>query len=402
MKRAISVLAAIFLLSFFFLCCPTDGGNESVPPVEIATAAQLNDIRNNLGGNFILSADIDLSGYTNWEPLGIFMPASDAPEDMQNPLPSATFSGTFDGNGHTISNVTISRPFDISNPASQSMATGLFGCIRRTGSNPAVIRNLTVESVDVSAFMLVGGVVGLQYVNSTLENVSFAGDNEIQGVRGVGGIVGISFGDMKNCTAIADIVISDAFPDSGSAGIVVGGKEAGVLKGCKVTGGSVSAEGDDFIGLGGLCGIAYALSDVTNCTTQNVTITVSGTGNRVIGGLIGFLGDYKADGPPTRVTNCTVQDVSITVTDDTARVGGLAGGSSFGFYENANRQTLFTIDNCSTSGTITGGATDSVGSIAGCAYAESRVDNNCTSTMTWSRGTLNKVGLSIAYNSAHD
>jgi hypothetical protein len=127
--------------------------SENDEPIRITTAAQLNAIRDNLGGSYILAADIDLSDYENWIPIGVFQPASEAPEDAETPDPAKVFSGTFDGNGHTISNLTINRPSE--------MAVGLFGCVSGTDNNPAVIKNLKAENAEVTGFFLVGGVVGL-------------------------------------------------------------------------------------------------------------------------------------------------------------------------------------------------------------------------------------------------
>ncbi len=51
-------------------------------------------MQNDLSGHYILTSDIDMTGL-NFSPIG------------NNSTP---FSGIFDGNGHTISNLTINRP----------------------------------------------------------------------------------------------------------------------------------------------------------------------------------------------------------------------------------------------------------------------------------------------------
>ena len=55
--------------------------------IEIATAEDLAAIRSNLSDSYVLVADIDLSAYENWEPIGVFQPLSDAPEDAEIPHP---------------------------------------------------------------------------------------------------------------------------------------------------------------------------------------------------------------------------------------------------------------------------------------------------------------------------
>ena len=63
--------------------------------ITITTAEELSNIRLNLGEDYALGNDIDLSTIANWEPIGT----------LANP-----FTGALDGNGHTISNLTINRP----------------------------------------------------------------------------------------------------------------------------------------------------------------------------------------------------------------------------------------------------------------------------------------------------
>lgn len=72
-------------------------------------------------------ADLDLSNYTNWQPIG---------------NSSAPFSGQFDGNGFIIKNLTISRP--------NELYQGLFGYISSTG----VITNLTLENAVEIEFLI--------------------------------------------------------------------------------------------------------------------------------------------------------------------------------------------------------------------------------------------------------
>ena len=124
------------------------GSGSAEDPWKIATAEQLDRIRDDLTGHYILIDDIDLSGYENWMPIGTFQPRSDAPEDAEVPHPDYAFTGTFDGAGHTISNLTIS--------CEAPMGAGLFGCASGTESNAASIGHFTLKDVNVSGFYLVG------------------------------------------------------------------------------------------------------------------------------------------------------------------------------------------------------------------------------------------------------
>jgi hypothetical protein len=60
--------------------------------IGIYTAEDLDNVRNDLTANYILMNDIDLSAYENWEPIG----------KLSTFAYYDTFSGVFDGNGHSI------------------------------------------------------------------------------------------------------------------------------------------------------------------------------------------------------------------------------------------------------------------------------------------------------------
>ena len=346
---------------------PFAGGSGTVEdPYQIVTPEQLNQVRYHLDQHFKLIENISLENYDNWEPIGVFEPLSDAPEHAEVPRPAVAFTGSFDGGEKTISNVNINRP--------DEMAVGLFGCAVGTEENPGSIYNLTVNNVNAAGYYLVGGVVGLQHTNFAVENVALTGSNKVQGLQGIGGVIGTSFDIVKDCTATADIVfIGD---DGICAGVVVGGTDGGSLINCKATGGSVTATGNNCWALGGVSGAPYAAQEITNCHAENVTITASGTGSRLIGGLVGFAGTFGGN-TPTSVTGCTVINAAINVSTSATCVGGLVGGSTTGYTETI--PSVFAISDCSTSGTITGGS-EALGSIAGYAYRSTV--KNCTSTMT--------------------
>ena len=70
------------------------GSGSAEDPWKIATAEQLDCIRDDLTAHYTLIDDIDLSGYENWMPIGTFQPRSDAPEDAEVPHPDYAFTGT--------------------------------------------------------------------------------------------------------------------------------------------------------------------------------------------------------------------------------------------------------------------------------------------------------------------
>ena len=319
------------------------GSGSAEDPWKIATAEQMDRIRDDLTGHYILIDDIDLSGYENWMPIGTFQPRSDAPEDAEVPHPDYAFTGTFDGAGHTISNLTIS--------CEAPMGAGLFGCASGTESNAASIGHFTLKDVNVSGFYLVGGAVGLQFMNCPVSDIHLEGDNKLTGMQGIGGIVGTGFDLISDCSATADVIVSG--DDGACAGLIAGGTTMSSIKNCQVTGGSITAEGNATWGFGALCGAPWGAAEITDCKVSGTMITVNGENNRLVGGLVGFGGTYDPEAP-AQITGCTVEDVTITVSETTDSVGGLIGAGKE-MMEGSDQMSSFIISDCAVSGSISGG-----------------------------------------------
>ncbi len=100
--------------------------------IPIYTAEDLRNIENNMSGNYILMNDIDLAGI-NWEPIG-------------GKYGEKMFSGSLDGNGHEIKNLTISITSNITsnNKNISYLYVGLFG-----GIDKGFIKNLTFSNVNI-------------------------------------------------------------------------------------------------------------------------------------------------------------------------------------------------------------------------------------------------------------
>lgn len=67
------------------------GSGTIEDPYLVATAEDLDAVRNDLTAYYLQTADIDLGGYENWEPIG--------------PDGETLFSGSYDGQGHTVSGI---------------------------------------------------------------------------------------------------------------------------------------------------------------------------------------------------------------------------------------------------------------------------------------------------------
>ena len=277
-----------------------ESADEEAEVIEISDAKGLAAINENLAGNYVLTADIDLAG-AEWTPIGTWVPSGESEEEQEIPSPLFAFTGTFDGKGHSISNLKIDQP--------EGLALGLFGCIAG-----AEVRNFTVENASVDGSLMSADVVGYSYM-STVDNVTLKtgkvrahmGEMSEEGM--FGGIVGAGMGSLiSNCTAEADIVIPDGMAN---AGIIGGGLEMTNVSGCYATG-TITA-GDNCYGLGGISGCGFAAAYFRDNTAENVMIT-AGENCFWIGGITGYAGGFEDEAfgmPVTVFENCAVKNVVI-------------------------------------------------------------------------------------------
>ena len=252
------------------------GAGTEDDPFEIATAEQLlalsatvNDgsAQGYPGQYFVLTADIDLAG-VEWQPIGHM-----DLEDMSNT--SCMFFGTFDGQGHTVSNVTFN---------SDTPVCGV-GVI---GMNLGEVKNLTVENVQIRCTdtysMAIGGIVG--YNMGAVHDVTLTGKNDIAGVNATGGICGGSTGTTWNCTvedATIHVLGDNDFSDgriiqcdvAECGGLIIGGSFGGTMDNCTAKG-TVIAEGNEPVGMGGIAGCLEMMDRVTNCTAEVEIISEKG------------------------------------------------------------------------------------------------------------------------------
>ena len=318
-KISCLLLMLVMMLGAMALAEPAD-------VIEIGTVEELAAINENLSGNYVLTADIDLAG-AEWRPIGAYAPSGESAEEQEIPAAETAFTGTFDGQGHTISNLVINQP--------EAWAQGLFGCIAN-----AQVGNFTLENATVDAQMMSADVVGYAYM-STVSGVNLVngavnahwGEMSAEGMYG--GIVGAGMGSMiENCAAQADIVIPDG---TANAGIVGGGLEMTSVVGCVATG-TVTA-GNDCYGLGGVSGCGFAAEQFTDCTAADVTIT-AGDNCFWIGGVTGYAGGY-ADAqygmPVTVFTNCAAKNVTVNVGENADGIGDIVGA---GFYNDQVAQDM--------------------------------------------------------------
>lgn len=374
-------LSGVLVLSFALAgCSQTPAGNdpqqdtsgsventENNPQetaVEIGSREDFAKVYDDLTASYILTADIDFGGETI-DPIGTFEPKSDAPEDEETPNTALAFTGTFDGNGHTLSNIKID--------AADKNGVGVFGCVTGEGS---WVKNLKVENISVKGGNYTGGAVGFADFGSYVEGITLSGSNTVEGRFLIGGIAGASHADIVDCTAAADVSLTDA--NMQGAGIIVGGQEDGNLENCTASG-SVTAP-DGCYSIGGLAGCFHCSEYAKNCRAENIKI-VTGDNCWLLGGLAGHSGTFENE--PTLVENGTVKNVSIETGKNSERIGGITGG---GFYSPAFKEyypepAKSDLKSCTVSEfTVTGGKY--VGAAVGYSYGTTSVEG-FDGSMTW-------------------
>ena len=283
----------------------------------------VNVVNNGLDGgryttmNCRVTADIDLSHIPNWRPIGGF----DQP-----------FCGTFDGGGHTIRGLTITKVTE--------HGTGLFGCVgrrvREEDTPASTIANLTLRDVaidvDDGGGVMVGALVGSTH-DTDISRCEVYG--RVAGDRTVGGLVGSFWnGTIEHC--IADVAVTAR----SSPGGLVGSLRYSAVKGSVVYG-NVMAEDND---AGGLIGAAYKENFIGSSHAYG---NVHGRG--WCGGLVGCL-----DNPAIVYACSAAGDVT-----GIATLGGLVG-INFGY-----------VVSSTASGRVSGEA--EIGGLVGFAYRGSNV-----------------------------
>ena len=296
MKKILAVVCVVAMM----LSLSIVAGAEEKKAITITTAEELAGMANDLTADYVLDADIDLAGIT-WTPIGTYKPSGESEEEQEIPASDAAFTGTFDGQGHTIRNLTIT--------GEDGIAVGLFGCIANTE-----VCNFTLENASTEGTIMVADAVGYSFT-STVHDVhlvngkvtAYAGEMSAEGMYG--GIVGAGMASrIVDCSADAEITIPDG---TANAGIVGGGLELTSLVNCTATG-SVTA-GANCYGLGGVSGCGFGAEEFTNCKASDVTIT-AGAGCYWIGSITGYAGGYEAQeyGTPVTVfTDCSAENVNI-------------------------------------------------------------------------------------------
>ena len=222
--------------------------------VQIQDWYDLDSIRDNLVGNHTLMNNLDSTtlGYQElasptanqgkgWQPIGTWS--------------LSAFTGSFDGQGHEIRDLFISRP--------NESPVGLFGF---TGEG-AVIKDIGLVNATVAGYYYVGGLVGF---NNGIIIDSYTTGNVSGTVGMVGGLAG------KNTDAVSSSYSAASVSGVVNVGSLVGDNWGGTVSKSYATG---TATGSSCVG--GL--VAYN----NKGTVTDSYSTGSVTGHEEVGGLVG-------------------------------------------------------------------------------------------------------------------
>lgn len=284
-----------------------------------------------LAKNYRLTADLNLGGRA------------------ADPFPGigtaeAPFTGVFDGQGRTISNVTVNGKEN----------AGFFGVVKG-----ATIKNLTLENVTVTGTKQVGGLVGWAQVELDKENMGAGKANligscsvtgQVSGTESVGGLVGLNGGEsdpdtlfsisssVDKCTA--DVAVTATDDTSSKVGGLVGENDGVITRSAAL--GTVKAGSSSMVG--GLAGDSYGSIYDSRAEGQ-----VTGKSN--VGGFVGS-------------SSGTVRDCySLGDVSGESYTGGFAGSISAA--ENAVSAGQVTVTGHSTTGYNGGFAGKMNGQVAG-------------------------------------
>ena len=288
MKRILAAILTAVLCLSGNLWAYSGGAGTPESPYQIATVAdfqKLSTTPTDWSFSFILTANISLTDLP-------FAQAPIAPDTgTTTGFQGTAFTGAFDGNGYTVSHLTIAT--------STKDYIGLFGRVGAGGR----IHNLAIENVAITGDDYVGGLAGWNdsgamtfchmtgsvggdsYVGGLTGNNSGSGSlancyaaGSVNGINGVGGLVGWnSYGSLTDCYATGSV--------GGTNGIggLTGWNSHGPITACYAVG-SVSGTN----GVGGLAG-QNDFDTIIGCfwDTQTCLPVTAGVGEGVSAGVTG-------------------------------------------------------------------------------------------------------------------
>ena len=339
-KKSLSILLCLAMIMSLFVGIGTltasavtsesyAGQGTDADPYVIASLANLkylSEQSNDFSGKYIrLDADVDVSGS------GI--------TTIFN-----TFNGTFDGNGHTISNISIEK------------SSANAGFIIQTGG--CTIKNLTLSGKVTGSSNNVGGFIGVANSGAKVKLINCVNKINVKGTYAVGGFIGraqcalVEISDSVNDGNVSATSTSNNSVTGGFIGILGDGSTTSAvcpnvnITGCINNGNVTSPRNDADANIGGFIG---QTSDSTSKTVNikfsqnNGSISAStGVGGASVAGIIG-----KVHKETVNISYC----INLGAITGRTNVGGIIG------YNQTQDNSKITVRNCFTYGKLSTSAT---------------------------------------------
>ena len=274
----------------------TTSTENGVTTYTVYTAAGLQEwakaAEKDLSTNCTLEADIELTG--SWEPIG-----TDS---------SHVYTGTFDGNGKTITGLTID---------SSSRYVGMFGYFDGT------VKDLNLANVNITSswsdnpYAAVGAVAGYITSSSSITGCSVSGSITSEGANSnAGGLAGQNYGSISNCW-VNGLTIkgpSKGPSSNGRHGGVVGSNSK-TIEDCHVENLKIT----DGANAGGVVGYNTSTSTLTGCSVKGSSVT----GSSISGGVVGNFNNGE-------IAGCSVESTTVATDGIFGTSGGVIGSQSNG------------------------------------------------------------------------
>lgn len=313
-------------------------------PSDLAGLAQMVTGGNALEGYTVtLTNDYDLGGFT-------FAGIGNATRSGNTTSSANAFRGTFDGQGHTISNLVL---------AGTNNADDAIGFIPNLDGPDAIVKNVNFEGIAINApNNEQAAVVGIVTNGATIDGVTVS-SGSVTSKEAAAGVVGrvLAHGTVKNCSNSASIT-----SDTNAAGIV--GAAYYTQTGATMTVANCTNNGDitgTSQAVGGVVGLSAA--NVSSCTNNG---TVTG-GTTATGGIVGQQNCYGT------VSDCT--NTGVVKGGSGYGTGGIVGWVRYNGTLNAYEvMDVINITGCKNTASISGST--GVGGIVGIWYMAGVCNNN--------------------------
>ena len=312
LSKTLSVLIAMMMLIGMNaysaeVYAETVGQGTETDPYLIRTAQELQNINNDVSAHYKLAADIDLQSKD-------FTPIGNAD--------SGAFSGSFDGAGYTISNLTVDS----------GKYAGLFGC------NEGIVKNVTLNKVSIKGTRYVSGIVAYNgengsIISGTVSSGKVVCDDGISD-RNVAGICaynrGSVSGGFKNKAEITIELHGSAMNDSQYLGGIIGYSNSetnfvGTNEGQVSINNYLTSSNSSIACIGGLIGCANKSISISNSrNTGNIISSRKVTSGykyntTYLGGLLGKCNEF------VEITQSNNTGDVISEYGEESIVGGIVG-----------------------------------------------------------------------------